>query len=479
MEYIIWCLLGTVYGAVIGIIPIAGATTGLLTVYAFSDYFVSNPYLGVVFMTSLIASSSTGDSFTSILTGIPGSNTTAASVLDGYPMAKQGQAGRALGIAIMDSTLNGVLWGIVAFAFLPFYSKLILAFGIPELTAFILLSLCCVGLITSKNHILSVISIVIGITIGLIGMDPRNGAPRMTFGWDYLNAGIQILPIIAGLYAAPELIEGWKNRHYKVAKIENYWVQLFQGFRDCITHWRDMFRSGFIGFITGLLPGVGGSIGDLVAYGATVSRNPKETFGNGNPKGLMGCEGANNAQKAASMLPSILFGIPAAPFAAVMMAVCSTMGMYFGTPALVNDTNFMWAIGVSFIASSILVGIISMFTTNIIVKILQVPFWIYAVVISAVVTWGCMEYTGGIEDVYILLICCVLGIVAKYTGLSRPAIMLSFIVAGKLENYGQQTFTMYSIEQLVQRPMVVILVLLSVFLVGWSLIRKNKGLNYN
>lgn len=479
MEYIIWCLLGTLYGAVIGIIPIAGATTGLLTVYTFSDYFSTNPYLGIVFMMSLIASSSTGDSFTSILTGIPGSNTTAASVLDGYPMAKRGEAGRALGIAITDSTINGILWGILAFALLPFYGKLILSFGTPEFAAFILLSICCVGLITSKNHLLSVISIVIGITIGLIGLDPRNGAPRLTGGWDYLNDGIQIMPIIAGLFAAPELIEGWKNRHYRVAKIENYWSQFYLGVKDCFNNWKDMIRGGAIGFFTGLLPGVGGTIGDLLAYGATVSRNPNEKFGNGNPKGLLGCEGSNNAQKAASMLPTILFGIPAAPFAAVMMSICVSFGMYLGTPAVINDMNFVWAVGGAFIGSTILVAIISMFTTNLIVRILQVPFWIYAVVISTVVVWGCMQYTGGIEDVYILLLCSALGIFAKYTGLSRPAIMLCFIVAGKLENYTQQTFSMYSIEQLAQRPMVVILVLLSIFLVGWSLVRKNKGLNYN
>jgi putative tricarboxylic transport membrane protein len=478
MEYIIWCVLGTLYGTFIGIIPIAGATTGLLTVYAFSDYFISNPYLGIVFMTSLIASSSTGDSFTSILTGIPGSNTTAASCIDGHPLAKRGQAGRALGIAMMDSTINGILWGIVAFAFLPFYSKLILAFGVPEFAAFILLSLCCVGLITCKNIWLSGISIAIGLFLGLVGMDPQNSVPRFTGGWEYLNAGIQIMPIIAGLFAVPELIEGWKTRHYKVATIENYWQQLFQGFRDCLIHWKEVLRGGFIGFITGMLPGVG-SVGDLMAYGVTVSKNPKEQFGNGNIKGLLGCEGANNAQKAAGLLPTILFGIPAAPFAAVMMSVCVYFGIHMGTPAVVNDVNFMWAIGGSFIASTILVFFISMFTVKYIVKLLQVPFWIYATVIMSIVVWGCMEYTGGIEDIIILTLCSVLGIVCKYTGISRPAIILSFIVASKLENYTQQAFTIYSFEQIVQRPIVVGLVIASVGLLLWSVLKKNRGINYN
>jgi TctA family transporter len=315
MEYVIWTVLGTLYGMIIGIVPMAGATTGLLTVFALSDQFLANPYLGIVFLTSLVAASSTGDSFTSILTGIPGSNTTAASVIDGYQMAKNGQAGRALGAAILDSTINGVLWGLIAFALMPFYAKLILVFGIPEFAAFMILALACVGFITSKNVWLSLLAIALGCFLGLVGQDPATAIPRFTGGWQYLEAGIQIIPLIAGLFGIPEVMSGFSKTAIKPAPITNYWSQLFQGFKDCITYWRDMLRGGVIGFFTGLLPGIGGTIGDIMAYGATVAKYPNETFGNGNVRGLLGCEGANNAQKAASLVPTVLFGIPAAPLA--------------------------------------------------------------------------------------------------------------------------------------------------------------------
>ena len=142
MEYIIWCVLGSVYGTLIGIIPVAGATTGLLTVFSFSEYFLADPYLGIVFMMSLVAASSTGDSYTSILTGIPGGGQTAASIIDGHPMALRGEASRAIGIALLDSTINGVFWGIVAFALLPYYGQVVLGFGVPEFAALLLLSFC-------------------------------------------------------------------------------------------------------------------------------------------------------------------------------------------------------------------------------------------------------------------------------------------------------------------------------------------------
>ncbi len=478
MEYILWGILGTVYGMIIGIMPMAGATTGLLTVFALSDQFLVNPYLGIVFLTSLIAASSTGDSFTSILTGIPGSNTTAASIIDGYQMARQGQAARAIGIAIMDSTINGVLWGLVAFALMPFYAKLILVFGIPEFVAFMVMALACVGFVTSRNAFLSVFAIVLGCFLGMIGQDPATGVTRYTFGWEYLGAGIQLIPLIAGLFGIPEVLDGFLKKNNRPAPITDYWRQLFQGFRDCFVHWRDMMRGGVIGFFTGLMPGIGGSIGDIMAYGATVARYPREKFGNGNIKGLLGCEGANNAQKASSLVPTVLFGIPGAPFAAVMMAICMYFGMELGSPQLLKDTNFFWALGGAFIASTLLAFVIAMFTTRVVVKLLEIPYWIYATIIISIIVWSCLEYTGTINDVYILILCSLLGIAAKRFHVSRPAIMVAFILIDKLENYTQQTLTLYQPMDLLTRPIFMTLMVAAVGILVYSLTRRERGIEY-
>lgn len=479
MEYVLWCLLGTVYGMIIGIMPMAGATTGLLTVFSLSDQFLTNPYLGIVFLTSLVAASSTGDSFTSILTGIPGSNTTAASIIDGYQMARQGQAARAIGVAILDSTINGVIWGVFAFALMPVYAKLILVFGIPEFAAFMLLALACVGFITSRNIWLSVTAIALGGVLGLIGQNPATGVARWTMGWDYLEAGIQIIPLIAGLFGIPEVISGFSKKATKPAPIINYWQQLWQGFGDCFRYWRDMMRGGVIGFFTGLLPGVGGTIGDIMAYGATVARHPKETFGNGNVRGLLGCEGANNAQKAGSLVPTVLFGIPAAPFAAVMMAICIYFGIELGSPQLLNDTKFFWSLGGAFIAATILVFFIAMFTTRLVVKILEIPYWIYATVIISVIVWSCFEYTGTMNDFYILVLCSLLGLFCKWAGISRPAVMVAFILVERLENYSQQMLTLYTLPDLMTRPIFTIAVALAMGIFIYSIFRPNRGLAYH
>jgi putative tricarboxylic transport membrane protein len=478
MEYALWILLGSMYGLLVGIIPIAGVTTALLTVFSMGSYFLGDPYLGIVFLTSIIASCAAADSYTSILTGIPGANTTAACIIDGFPMSKNGQAGRALGIAIFDSTLNGVLYGLLAFLLLPYYGKIILMFGIPEFMGFMIMSLACVGFVASKNPVKSFVAVAFGLLIGMIGQEPTTGVARLTFGWDYLQAGIQMIPVISGLFGIPELLEGAKDKKSMIPKLDNYWEQLRQGAGDCITYYRDMFRGGFIGFITGLLPGVGGTIGDFLAYSATVAKHPDKQFGDGNPIGLLGCEGANSAQKVSSMIPTVLFGIPAAPFAAIMMAICLYFGIEMGTPALIADHNFSTSLLAGYLGGTILVALFSIFFMKHIVKLLNVPFWIYATIIVSVIVYANLEYTGTWRDLAILGIFSVVGILLKYYNISRPAVLVTFVVAERLEAYTKQSFQLYDLAELLTRPVLIICLMVSLIIVVRSFTSKNRGLDY-
>ena len=177
------------YGMLVGIIPIAGVTTALITVFSMGAYFMADPYLGLVFLTAIVASCASADSYTSILTGIPGASTTAACVIDGYPMAKKGQAARAMGIAIADSTFNGVVFASLTFFLLPYYGKVIVLFGRPEFLGFMMMALACVGFVASKNIFLSICAIIFGLCVGMVGEDVVSN-PRLTFGWEYLQLSL-------------------------------------------------------------------------------------------------------------------------------------------------------------------------------------------------------------------------------------------------------------------------------------------------
>ena len=317
MEYIFWLLAGTLYGFTFGIIPVAGAATGLITIFSFLDVFRADPYTLVVFTTALVVSSTIGDSFSSVVMNIPGASGSAATMVDGFPMAQRGEAGRALSASIVTSSVNGLIWGVLVFMFLPLYAVLVLKFGMPEMLMFLILAFSSVCFINSEYWFRGIIALCIGTFLGLVGLDPITGSARWTGGWDYIANGIQLVPILAGILAFPELVEAYRKPH-EVAKLENKnpWQQIWQGFVDSWQHKWDGLRGGAIGAFVGVIPGIGGSIADWLAYGQTVAlnKNEKIPFGEGNIKGIVGSEGANNAQKATSYVPTILFGVPGAPF---------------------------------------------------------------------------------------------------------------------------------------------------------------------
>jgi len=280
----------------------------------------------------------------------------------------------------------------------------------------------------------------------------------------------------------------------------DYWSGLKQGFGDCRRHWKDMCRGGLIGFVTGLLPGVGGAVGDFLAYGATKAAHKEKDqeipFGEGNPVGLLGCEGANNAQKVSSMIPACLFGIPAAPFAAMVMAICMYFGMEIGRPSLLEDVNFTNSLAFGYIFGTIGVALLSIVLYKWILKVLEVPFWIYATFILIVITWANMQYTGGWEDFVLLVILSAIGVVCKHFNISRPAILVAYVVAFKIDEYFWGTLQLYGYKfwkpglssmsdfrwfdlfNIWNHPIFILCIVISIALFLNGILRKDKGIDY-
>jgi TctA family transporter len=464
-------IAGVLYGMFIGIVPSIGATTGLITLYGVMPFFLGDPYLGVIFLMAVIAASTTGDSFTSILLGIPGANSAAATMVDGFPLAKQGRASYAISAAVTTSTVNGLLWGALVFLFFPYYGNLLLILGIPELWGFTVLALATVGFISTSNVIRSIIAIIIGIVIGMVGVDPTTNAERFTFGWFYLQDGIQLMPVVAGLFAIPELLNGFKQRQATTTVVKQ---EVLEGMKAVWQNRWLALKGGCIGAFIGLLPGLGGAVSDWMAYGSAVASNPNEKFGNGNIKGVIGPEGSNNAQKATSMVPTVLFGIPGAPFAAVLMGLLMYLGIELGTPDLVEDTQFFYSMSFGFLAATVIVAIISLLGVNYICKITAVPYKYYFPLLLGIITWACMQYTGGWEDLAMLIIFSILGLGMKRYKYSRPAMLMAFILADKIENLTIQLTTLYTLETLITRPIFIGIMIAVIGIFIYSLKRKNK-----
>ena len=471
IEMIAALISGVLYGLLIGIIPAAGATTGLVALFGVISYFAHEPYLGVVFLMAVVAASTTGDSFTAILLGIPGANSAAATMVDGFPLAQQGRASYAISAAVTTSTVNGLLWGCLVFLLLPWYTSLLMVLGIPELWAFTVLALATVGFVSTRFWFRSLCAIALGIFLGMVGVDPNTNEPRYTLGWFYLEDSIQIMPVVAGLFAIPELVNGLltKSRTATIVKSE-----VLEGMRVV---WKNRWlglRGGFIGAFIGLLPGLGGAMADWMAYGSAVAANPKERFGNGNIKGVIGPEGANNAQKATSMIPTVLFGIPGASFAAVLMSLFMYLNFELGTPDIALDTEFFTSMTFGFLGATILVAFLCIFLIRPISYITSVPYKYYFPVLLTLIVWTAMQYTGGWEDLAMLAIFTALGFLCKYYKFSRPALLIGFILSDKIEKLSIQMLALYDVDSLISRPIFLILVLCILGIFTYSFIKKGK-----
>lgn len=466
-------LMGVLYGLLIGIIPAAGATTGLVTVFTFLHLF-PDPYLAVIFCMAVVAASTTGDSYTGVLLGIPGANSAAATMIDGFPLAQQGKATYALSAAVTTSTLNGLLWGSLVFFLLPYYAQLIMYFGVPELWAFTVLAFATVVFISSKWWVRGLIALGLGVFLGMIGTDPHTASDRYTLGWDYLGDGIQLMPFVAGLFAIPEILSGFKKS--QTSSLGDTKGQTWEGVKEVWANKWLALRGGFIGAFIGILPALGGAMADWMAYGQTVAttKNPKVPFGQGNIRGVIGPEGANNAQKATSMIPTVLFGIPGASFAAVLMSLFAYLNFELGSIDLMSDTKFFSSLTFGFMYGSIIVAVLCLLFNRYIAKIATIPYKYYFPFLLAFVTWACVQYTGGWEDYIILGGCSVLGLLAKSYRFSRPALLIGFILSTRIENLSIQMTTLYSIGDLVNRPIFITLVIATIGVLTWGFLRKSQ-----
>jgi putative tricarboxylic transport membrane protein len=462
IEYLIALLAGTLYGLIVGIIPAAGATTGLVALFPFIVMMQSvDPYLAVVFIMAVVAASTTGDTFASILLGIPGANSSAATMVDGFPLAQQGKASYALSAAITTSTVNGLLFGSLTFLLLPWYKDFLLlpatqgGVGQSELFAFCIMAFVTVSFVSNKYWIRSIIALSVGIFLSLVGTDPITAAPRFTMGWEFLEGaggrGVPMIPLMAGIFAMPEMIlalqkESIFSKHYRVDDRQ----QIIDGIKISFKEWKLSLRGGLIGSIVGFLPGIGGGVSDWLSYGGAVAANPKETFGKGNIKGVIGPEGSNNAQKATSMIPTVLFGIPGAPFAAVVVGLFGAIGfeLTLDSASVLKDGKFFNAMSIGFLAATALTGIICLLTIKYISRITYVPYKYYFPVILSLIVWATFTSgfsTYGVENVALLVVFTLVGLVAKKYEFSRPALMIGFILGYKIEELAMQTFQLFNV----------------------------------
>jgi len=479
-HYLPFVLAGTLYGFIFGIIPVAGATTALLTLFGFIEYFKGEPYGLVAFCVAVSVSASVGDLFASVVLNIPGGGGSTATMLDGYPMARRGESARAMSAAVFSATLQGLFWGVLAIMLLPYYKGLVLAFGIPEMLAFLILAFACVTMISSDYWVRGIIGLALGIFVGLIGTDPVSGDQRFTLGWLYLADGIQAAPLMAGVMAIPEILEAFRSKSVYLESAKNNWEQIKQGARDVWDSKKDSFQGGVIGAIVGALPALGGSISEWLSYGQAVAsnKNPSPPFGEGNVKGIIAPEGANLAHKATAFVPTVLFGVPGAPFEVIIISLLAVVGLDMGSSRLLADTTFYSVLSFGYMTSLVVTFFIAIAFIRYATLITRVPFIYWGTPTVMLLVWACVQYTGLWEDYAVLIVCIAVGFSLKYLKISRISFIIGFALADKIALVGLQFLTLFSISDLLTRPISLSLLLITVGIIIRGLFFTQSKIKY-
>jgi putative tricarboxylic transport membrane protein len=457
-------LIGIVIGFMVGILPGLGGPTTLALMLPF--IFKMSPVEAFAFLLGMAAVTNTTGDITSILFGIPGEPTTAATVVDGHAMAKNGEAGRALGAAIMSSLFGAVFGAVVLAATIPVVRPLVLTFGSPEFFMLSLVGIAFVASLSGGALIKGLLAGTLGLWLATIGLDPVSGTQRYTFGQLFLWDGIGLVPVTIGFFAIPELID-MAIASSSIAKADvGQLGGVWQGVRDTFTHWWLVLRCSAIGTFISIIPGMGAATTQWLAYAHAVQSSPnKERFGKGAVEGVLGPGAANNSTLGGSLVTTVAFGVPASVSTAILMGAFLIQGLVPGPgmlmPAPRGNLAVTFAMVWTIVVSNIITVAICFLFLNQLARITRVRGTLLIPFILTLVYVGAFAEKNVFEDMVVVLAFGVLGWVMAQYGWPRPPLLLGLVLGPLAENKLFLSTDNYGLHWLV-RPGVLILAALIV-----------------
>jgi putative tricarboxylic transport membrane protein len=465
LIYIWYIFIGCVIGLVMGALP--GLTVTMTIVLVVSLTFGWEMIPALAFIIGAFAGGVMGGSISAIALNIPGTAAAVSTTFDGYPMKLNGEANNALGISLFVSLLGG-LFGLAILAFVgPLLGKIALKFGPQEYFLITLWGITLVAVLSQGKMTKGLIAAFIGIFVGMIGMDPITGLMRFTFGSKVLSGGVNYIAAMIGLFGMKEvLVQLKKSNTFKID--ENYKIKdLFPKIEIIKRVTPTMAWSAVIGWIIGLLPGTGGDIGSLVAYGATKSivKKPNRPFGEGAYEGIAAPETANDAAIGGALTTMLTLGIPGDSITAVIIGAFYMHGLLPGPTFMVTERKYFYyiliflAIGIVFAYASGLLG------ANVMLKVLKFPKWALVPCITMLCIIGSYALQNSINDVIIMTLFGVIGYLFEKCNYPVSPIVLGIILGPMIEtNFRQALISSGSVGTLLTsfftRPLALIILIL-------------------
>src|SRR5215510_12927950 len=453
---------GVVMGLVLGILPGIGGLAGTALLLPFT--YTMDPYAAFALLLGLGATTATADPIPAIMFGVPGGAGSAATVLDGLPMARRGEAGRALSAAYMSSMLGGIFGALLMACTLPLLRPMMLYLGSPELLAFSALGISMVAVLSGNTPLRGLTAAGLGIMIAMIGTDPQTGTLRWTFESLYLWDGLPLVPVVLGLFALPELCDLLITRA-AIATDTRYDIKtgMWQGTVDCFKHWWLVLRCSWIGAAFGAVPGIGGAVIDWLAYGHAIrtEKGAFQTFGKGDVRGVIASESANNAREGGALVPTVAFGVPGSAGMAILLGAFLIHGLVPGPEMLAKNLSITYAMVWSIALANILgAGLCYLFSGQF-AKLATFRYTLILPCVLGIIYIGAYEGSRNWGDLFALFIFGVLGWVMKQLKWPRPPLLLGVVLGDTIERYMFISVERYGYSWLA-RPIVVILLALAV-----------------
>ncbi len=448
--------LGALLGLILGILPGIGGVAGTAILIPFT--FGMDPYTAFAFLLGLGSTTATGDPIPAVLFGMPGGAGSAATVLDGHPMAKRGEAGRALSACYMASLLGGVFGAVLMAVSIPILQPLVLAIGSPELLALAVFGISMVAVLSGNTPLRGLAAGGLGLMLAMIGTDPQTGTQRWTFDSVYLWEGLHLIPLILGLFALPELCDLAIARTSITGGKVNIAGGMWQGAKDCFKHWWLVLRCSWIGAFFGAIPGIGGAIIDWLAYGHALrtEKGAQQKFGAGDVRGVIASESSNNAKEGGALVPTVAFGVPGSAGMAVLLGAFMVHGLIPGPEMLSKNLSvtysMVWSIALANIVGA---GLCYLFSAQL-ARVATLRYTLILPTVLGVVYIGAFEVSRDWGDLYALLAFGVLGWVMKQLKWPRPPLILGFVLGDIFERYLFISVERYGAQWLA-RPLVLAL----------------------
>jgi putative tricarboxylic transport membrane protein len=463
-------LVGIAVGLVVGILPGLGGAATLAMMLPF--VYPMDAISAFAFLLGMHAVTATTGDITSVLFGIPGEATSAATVLDGYPMTRRGEGGRALGAVLFSSLVGALLGAAVLAVSVPVIRPLVLQLGPPEFLMLTVLGLSFIVSLAGRNLVKGFLMAAVGLLLAMVGLDPQSSIQRFTFGQLYLWEGVGIVPVVVGLFGGAEVLQLMMTKHSIARRGEDARLAgVMQGVRDTFDHWGLTLRASAIGLGIGVIPGMGGAVSQFIAYAHAqhTSKHP-ETFGKGNVEGVLATGAVNNSREGGNLIPTVAFGIPGSVSMAILLSVFLLKGLVPGPAMLTRNLDVTYSMVWVIVISNIIAVGVSFLFLNQLVRLTFVKATLLVPFLMVLTAFGAYTAHNSLNDIVLMLAATVVGIAAIKWDWPRAPLLLALVLGDIAERYLFLSYSLYEWSWLT-RPLVMALAVVTVGGLVWPLVR--------